>query len=585
MLKSLHNKLIASHLGLIIVTFIALTVVFSHLISGYFYRARETELVDKGFEIATLMEEHFSGVRSGSTIQYALNNASVMLDARIMVLDTRGRVVAITPGFKRWIDESLIEMLDLNRLFENHVIIDRGHHALFDVPVISVGVPVASNDRLLGGVFLFSPIKPIDDVVSSVRRLMIYAGIGSILLAAFVGMIISRTISKPLMEMKKAVKQMKEGDFDVKVEANTEDEMAELGQAFNALSQSLKASITELSREKDKFERVVNNMVEGVLAVDGNNKVILVNAKLTNMLEVSKDNLIGLDFSRDKQFSDLLDVIKRVRKTRDEKVVEVHLSDELTVLIHGSPLADESNGVILIFHDVTEMNKVEKLRQEFVGNVSHELRAPLTIIQGYAEAIMDKVAKDKDTEAKYLSNIVDESQRLNRLVTDLLDLSQIQAGGKAPMKRPVTVGKMIGRAVSAFEDQSQEKRINISVDLEPDIPNVEVDSDMIYQSLINLLSNALRYSPEGDIVKVGARKRGDYVEISISDNGPGIPKEDIPRVWERFYKADQARSRGQGGTGLGLAIVKSIIEAHGGKVSVESRNGDTFRIYLPLVQY
>ncbi len=581
MFRSLYGKLTASHLGLIIITVIALAMLFSYLITDYFYRTREAELVNKGFEVGMLMEEYFSGLRSGTTMEYTLEGVSLMLDAHILAIDSRGRVIAVTHRFRRWMDESLAEMLDFGKVLENQVEVKRGYHSLFDGPMISAGIPIGSSDNILGAVFLFSSVQIIDEMASSVRTIMLYAGLGAGLIAIFVGVILSRSIAKPLVEMKHAVGKMTKGDFDVKVKRGSKDEVDELAKAFNTLSLSLKHSITELSHEKDKLEHIVKNMSEGVLAVDSDNRIVLTNSKASQMLNIPEK--IGLPLPTSDVFKEICKIIENVKDTGEEEIAEVHLPSGTALLVYGSPLSEQGEGVVLVLHDITELNEAEKLRQEFVGNISHELRAPLTIIQGYAEAILDKVAKDTDTENRYLLNILNESKRLNKLVSELLDLSQIQAGGKQPVKIKISLKQIISRVLDTFEGKSQEKELEFLLDIDKDLPKIEVDPDMIHQLLVNLISNATRYSPKKGIIKIAAGVKGDYIEVSISDNGPGISEQNIHRIWERFFKGDPGRSRDESGTGLGLAIVKTIVEAHGGKVSAESVEGEgaTFKVLLP----
>jgi len=329
--------------------------------------------------------------------------------------------------------------------------------------------------------------------------------------------------------------------------------------------------------------------VEGVLAVDAHDHLLLLNQSVRAMFRLGPRLGEGKPFLEVIRNADLLDLLRACREARGEMVSrELSLTTpvERILDVHALPLrvGGEGTGVLMVLHDVTQLRRLERVRTEFVANVSHELRTPLTAIRGYLETLLEGGLDERDTARRFLEIVSRHTERLGRLLDDLTDLSNIELGKVALELEPTELGEALEAVVAIIEPRAAGKGVSLAADLPPDLPRVLADGDRLTQILINLLDNAVKFTPAGDRVTVTAAVQDQMVEIAVADTGIGIPSTDLPRITERFYRVDKARSRELGGTGLGLAIVKHLVQAHGGELSIESDagKGTTVRFTLPV---
>jgi len=324
----------------------------------------------------------------------------------------------------------------------------------------------------------------------------------------------------------------------------------------------------ELRREQAESAALVESMVEGVIAADGRGRIVTANPAARRLLGYDPDEtlpalaeLFGVKAARE-----VVDAVLRGTPVQDRRL-EV---DSRVFLVNARPLPN--GGAVLVLHDLTEIRRLEAVRRDFVANVSHELKTPLTSISGYAETLLGD-ATDPATTAHFLRTILSNARRMQRLVDDLLDLSRIEAGRWHPTLSEVDVAAVARESWAALAGRADPRRVALTLELAPDAAAIEADHDAVRQVLTNLMDNSLRYAPDGGSVTCRTRRHESGVVVSVVDDGPGITGEHLPRIFERFYRADPSRSRGEGGTGLGLAIVKHLVEAHGGRVWAESERG------------
>ncbi|MDD5772357.1 MAG: ATP-binding protein [bacterium] len=360
---------------------------------------------------------------------------------------------------------------------------------------------------------------------------------------------------------------------------------------LNISLRKYKADVKEKIRTEDlgqaKLETVLSSMFEGVLVVDKKREIILMNPSLKKKFVVDSppEGKRPLEVIRNSLVHDIIDntlsgkfmISKEITLTYPEKKV---------LEINGEPIIINNilEGAVLVFHDITELRRLEDLRQDFVANVSHELRTPIASIKGYTETLLDGAIEDKNNAKDFLRIIHEDSDRLAKLIDDLLDLSRIESGRMKMVFAPVEPGSLIKRSTAIIENQAKARSISIEINIPGNIPKILADETRLSQVLINLLDNAVKYTPEGGSVIITGFVNKNFLQINITDTGIGIPEEDLPRLFERFYRVDKARSREMGGTGLGLSIVKHIVQAHGGEVFVRSDlgQGSTFSFTIPL---
>ena len=336
-----------------------------------------------------------------------------------------------------------------------------------------------------------------------------------------------------------------------------------------------------------RLEAILSSMFEGVLVVDGRGKILLMNPSLkkTFLINFPVDGKIPLEVIRNASIQDIIDRTLKSKLNLISQDISLIMPEERTFKVNSVPIFrnEKIEGAILVFHDITELRRLERVRQDFVANVSHELRTPLSTIKGYAETLLEGALEDKNNAKDFLKIIYSDSDRLAKLIDDLLDLSKIESSKLKMSLKPISLAPIIEGVISGFRKQAKDKSLSMNIEIPKEISNILADENRLTQVLFNLIDNAIKYSQQGGKVVILAKDRGQFVQVDVSDNGVGIPEKDIPRIFERFYRVDKARSRQLGGTGLGLSIVKHIVQSHGGEVFVQSilAQGSTFSFTIP----
>ena len=424
-------------------------------------------------------------------------------------------------------------------------------------------------------------------IIQHIFEIIIQAVVLGIIISIIIGYFLSRAITTPISNLTKRAKRLSEGQFDPRVEnIKADDEIGILAETFNDMSSTLKGTLSDISTEKNKIEAILQNMTDGVMAFGTDGKIIHINSTARKMLNI--ENVEQYRF--DKLFSilgaDILigDLLYLEEKRSCEREVT---KDNIALKVNFAVFDDERNktgGVLAVLHDITKQQKLENSRREFVANVSHELRTPLTTVKSYAETLLDFV-KDNKTAAAFTNTILNETDRMTRLVKDLLVLSSLE--NSASLNKTVfSLKAMIHDVVSTMTLVASEKGHRLQFKQSSELPEFYGDSDKLEQVLYNIISNSIKYTPNGGKILVRAGKVYHEIQIEVQDTGIGIPEKDLSRIFERFYRVDKARSRELGGTGLGLAISKSIIDSHGGQIHIDSKPGEgtSVLITLPIVK-
>ena len=439
------------------------------------------------------------------------------------------------------------------------------------------------------------PLTSIEERVRHIQRDLAVAFGVAFLIAMVLSLWVSRNLTQPLSEMAAAARQLASGRSGVRLVVTSTDEVGLLAQTLNHMTDQLETKIKEVSDDRAQLLAMLIAMVEGVMVLDYRGTVVQVNPALERMFA------LGLTESRGRHYAELIRheglnaIVSLVLKTRSGQGGEITLSPSGRCLRVEASIAggdrEQEACAVFVFHDMTELRRLEKIRKDFVANVSHELRTPLTSIKGYVEALLDGGKDDPQTAAAFLEIIMKQSNRLNLILDDLLQLSQIESGQVLFRHEPVELRALLERTVAVIQPLADKKHHQVELAWPDEVMMIEGDEERLVQVFINLLENAVKYTPDHGRISVSLRRvtplaasaSRPMIEIVVADSGIGIPEIDRPRVFERFYRVDKARSRELGGTGLGLAIVKHIVEAHNGQVWVEGHQpkGSRFVVHLP----
>ncbi|MCU1255184.1 MAG: multi-sensor signal transduction histidine kinase, partial [Candidatus Angelobacter sp.] len=435
---------------------------------------------------------------------------------------------------------------------------------------------VPSDDKI---VRLAYPLSSMQQQISSIRANLLRATVLALLLALVLAAIIAEVISRRLRRIVRFAEKIAAGDLSARIAETSGDEIAQVAMALDRTARRLEENFAAVKESRSELEALLNSMTDGVIAVSPDLKVRWANHAIGGILH--HPVRIGVPVIELLRHPDFLATINDVLQSKHrESTIATSLSGRRSFSVTAEPLPD--GGVVSVLHDISEIERVEKTRRDFIANVSHELRTPLTSIRGYAETLLESDGLLNDNARDFLQVIRRNAERMGRLTEDLLVLARVESGEEKLDVRPQDARQLLAEAASSLQENARAARVDLTVEEIPDW-SVLADSYAVQQVFSNLISNGLRYAQSGKKIVVGAQERESGIEFFVRDYGPGIASEHLPRIFERFYRVDKARSRESGGTGLGLAIVKHIVLNHGGTVRVESTvgHGTTFFFLLP----
>ncbi|WP_026568076.1 cell wall metabolism sensor histidine kinase WalK [Bacillus sp. UNC41MFS5] len=444
--------------------------------------------------------------------------------------------------------------------------------------------PIKSGKKVIGSIYLVAKIENVFEQMKTVNKIFATGTAIALSITALLGILLAQTITRPIADMKKQAIAMTKGNFSRKVKVYGNDEIGTLAITFNNLTKKLQEAQAMTEGERRKLSSVLSYMTDGVIATDRKGRVILINEPAAEMLNVSRETVLTqpivslLDLDDTNSFEDLLEEKDSIILDYSTKKERYFLRANFSVIQKETGFV---NGLIAVLHDITDQEKIDAERREFVANVSHELRTPLTTMRSYLEALADGAWRDEEIAPNFLEVTRTETERMIRLVNDLLQLSKMDSTDYRLTIEWVNFVDFFDRIIDRFE-MSKEQNVTFKRKLPKHAIFVEVDEDKMTQVLYNIISNALKYSPEGGQVTFSMKEMDDKIIVSISDQGVGIPKENIKNIFDRFYRVDKARTRKLGGTGLGLAIAKEMVNAHGGAIWATSEEGKGTRISFSL---
>ncbi|MGG1527504.1 cell wall metabolism sensor histidine kinase WalK [Peribacillus frigoritolerans] len=447
-----------------------------------------------------------------------------------------------------------------------------------------LSTPIEANGGVIGAVYVIAEMENVFEQMDEINSIFMTGTAIALVITAILGILLARTITRPMSDMRKQALVMAKGNFSRKVRVYGDDEIGQLAVTFNNLTKKLQESQSSTEGERRKLSSVLANMTDGVISTDRRGRVNLINEPAAQLLNVSSETVMNqpiievLGLEEEYKFEDLLEERESIILDYSKKNHPFVLRGNFSVIQKETGFV---NGLITVLHDITEQEKIESERREFVANVSHELRTPLTTMRSYLEALAEEAWKDEEIAPSFLSVTQNETERMIRLVNDLLQLSKMDSKDYRLKTGWVNFNKFYDHIIDRFE-MTKNDDITFKRDLPKEAYFVDIDEDKITQVLYNVISNSLKYSPEGGQVTFRVRASDGFIIVSITDQGVGIPKNVIDKIFDRFYRVDKARARNLGGTGLGLAIAKEMVVAHGGKIWAESVDGKGTTVFFTL---
>lgn len=590
--KSIHVKFVLIYILLILLAMQIIGLYFAQQLEETLLGNFENSIEDRMEIIEFSVREEMIRNRTDEDLTTEQSLRSVIYNfqsediSEIRVVDNRYRILATSASE----NQSLVGQRSTDDLVRRSIIGETELYQTYVDPVLEERVwvrtqpIVAVGGEVLGTLYVKAEVENVYNQMDSINSILAGGTAIALVITAVLGVLVAQTISRPIADMRRQAQAMAKGNFSRKVRVYSEDEIGQLARAFNHLTNRLQESQQSTESERRKLASVLANMTDGVLSTDRRGRIILINEPALQLLNVSRETVInqpvtavlGLDESY--TFEDLIDM-------REAITLDINTQDQSTILrTTFSVIQKETgfvNGLIAVLHDNTEQEKIDMERREFVANVSHELRTPLTTMRSYLEALADGAWQDPELAPNFLNVTQTETERMIRLVNDLLKLSKMDSSESDLSKEMVEFGVFFNRIIDRFE-MSKSQNVSFERKLPKTQYFVEIDTDKLTQVIDNIISNALKYSPEGGKVRFSVREKEDELLVSITDEGMGIPKENVERIFDRFYRVDRARSRAMGGTGLGLAISKEMINAHGGKIWAESKYGKGTSIFFTL---
>jgi two-component system phosphate regulon sensor histidine kinase PhoR len=477
---------------------------------------------------------------------------------------------------------------EVKQALESGVGMNIRYSATLNMDMMYVAVPFVRQGVIQGVIRLSMPVDRLTGLESVAgQTTLLVSGLG-IILGVFLSYAIARAIKRPIRQVAGLMRRIAGGDMSISIDATDHQEWKEMFDALNEMAIQSRKRFQQITEEKAQLEAVLSGMAEGVMVTDARGRIILVNPSFKGMMKTDT-GCIGkspIEVIRNAELQEMVDrTLTRQAALNPDAVFDIILHlDEGAFQAHLTPVRIEQGyyGVVAVFHDITELRRLEQVRRDFVANVSHELRTPLTSIKGYTETLLEGAIEDSDAAQRFLNSIHRQVNRLQALVEDLLQLSRIESGRLDVRIRPCDLKKIAMRVVEAFEERINRKHLRMSCDF-PDAPFVRADEELIELALFNLVDNAVKYTPEKKRIDLSLVPGEDEVILCVADTGLGIPTEAQSRIFERFYRVDRGRSRDQGGTGLGLSIVRHTMEMLRGRVWVESTVGSGSKFYIALL--
>ena len=580
MKKNLFYKIFFSYLVIISLSFLLLDLFLREEVEKNLTSQIETEMMSYAKIIDLSPREK---------ITEQIGEMANISNCRVTLIDARGKVFADSEkdvtqmenhSNRPEVQEARLKGSGISVRFSSSLNID----------MLYVAVTIRNGEKINGYVRLARPLHDVQKVIQKMYESILGASAIAVIVSLLIALFISYRLAEPIRAMERFTEKLRQGEPVGAILLNTADETKKLADNINFLVEELKDKIRIANEEKSKLMTALTSMTEGVLIINAQGLIEFVSPVLGDMLSVRYEDVFGKTLMEAFRSAELQKILTEFKRTGENITREITLDMAEAVIlnvsvsaVHGYPQEDKT---MIVFHDVTRLKKLEKVKEDFVANVTHEIRTPLTAIIGYLETIKNGAIVNIDETKKFVDIILNQAERLNRLVEDLLTLSHIELKELKFNFENVSINAAITNVISLVEAKAKEKKITIHNNVRENFPMIRADKDKLTQIFVNILDNAVKFTPESGRITIVAKEADAYTAVSISDTGIGVPRDEIQRLGERFYRVDRSRSRDLGGTGLGLSIVKHLMIAHGGRMEIESElgRGTTVSLLFPLAK-
>jgi two-component system phosphate regulon sensor histidine kinase PhoR len=583
MFRSIRWRIAVPYVALILVSTAALALYFSGSLREEHTAELRTQLIAEARWVADGAQPLLSDGAKAEAIGPAARRWGELLASRVTVIRADGVVLGDSDQDPATMENHLGRPEVQQALSQGEGVSTRYSQTL-GYDMMYAAVPVEVNGKVVA---IARAALPLTQVQASADRLwntLVVASGVTALLAMLLAVFIAERTARPIRRLTQAAERVAEGDLNARLFLTTRDEVGQLAAAFNHMADQLHEKVTTLGEERSRLAAVLERMADGVLITDGGGRVQLINPAARRLLSTTEEGALGHSFAQVVRNYRLIELWQACRDEGKEQIAAVE-TDRLGLFLQAivTPFHEaDSHGYLVILQDLTQIRRLETVRRDFISNISHELRTPLAALKALVDTLRDGALEDPPAAERFLNRMETEVDALTQMVQELLELSRIESG-RAPLHMSsVPVPDVVLPPVERLRPQAERAGLTLTVSLPPDLPPLLADAERIQQVVTNLVHNAVKFTPPGGQVTVSAERAGDEVVIKVHDTGVGITADDLPRIFERFYKADRARSGG--GTGLGLAIARHIVQAHGGRIWVESveGQGSTFSFSLPL---
>jgi len=587
--RRLRWRIALPYVALVLVATLGLTVYVSDQVRQVRLADLEAQLLADARLLANSVAPLLQGGTDPETLDELARSWAAPLEARVTIIGADGVVLGESHEDRAQMDNHLSRPEVQQALITGHGSSMRysatlGYEMMYAAVPIRPATARGSEGPELGVMRVGLPLGEIEANVGRLRQNILLAGAGVALAAALLAVVIAGRTTRPVRELTAAAERMAAGDLDARLLPSSRDEVGQLTRSFSHMADQIRAQMMSLAEERGRLAAVLDHMADGVLITDESGQVRLINAAATRLLDTSEERALGRSFTQVAPHHPLIELWKACRELSQEQVEMVEVSRHglfLQAIITPFEVAG-AEGYLVILQDLTRVRRLETVRRDFISNISHELRTPLAGLKALVDTLRGGAIKERSAAKRFLKRMDIEVDTLTQMVEELLELSRIESG-QAPLRlAPTSVAELVIPPVDRLRPQAERAGLEITVLLPPELPPVVADLDRARLVLTNLVHNAVKFTPPGGRITVAAEPAGDEVILSVQDTGVGIPADDLPRIFERFYKADRARSGG--GTGLGLAIAKHIVQGHGGRIWAESAEGQgsTFHFTLPV---
>lgn len=585
--RSFKSKLILSYGLVILVSFTFIVFFLDKSLEENSLHNIRSSLVIQAHLIGNQIPAESIKKEYAASLNILVKTLSPETKCRITIINKSGKVLADSEKLREDIPgiENHINRPEVRTALTGGIGIDTRYSSTLKIDMLYVALPLKDKDEITGILRLALPLESVQKTLFAIRKIVMIGFVFALVLAFILGSVVAGNTIRPINRMIQISRRFSEGDFSRRIPQGPRDEIGELANTLNKMAQDIEDKMGEVRTQNQKLAAIFNSMIEGVIVLDKGSRIISINPTIEKIFGVSKKDVEEKAFLEAVRNNDISDVISAVLKKGQPVSAELTLMYPVSKIfeVNATPIFDdiEVTGCLVVIHDITGIRKLETVRSDFIANVSHELKTPLTSIKGFIETLLEGALDDKENSRNFLKIIQEHAERLNNLVNDLLSLSHLESKEITLEKKDVDLRQLVERVILGFKSQLGTKNIEVKDEL-PASLSIKADKNRIEQVFTNLIDNAIKFNKAKGFVRIYSQDASGAIKIVVEDSGIGIPGKDITRIFERFYRVDKARSRELGGTGLGLSIVKHIVELHNGSVGVESTDGFGSKFWLVL---